>query len=66
MHVYVCVYTCTCKHVCVSIAHALSLSLFVLWFYSQHYEGYAFMRDEDMVGPLQQLLGGLSLINFNM
>ena len=34
--------------------------------YSQHYEGHAFMRDEDVVQPLQQLLGGLSQINFNM
>lgn len=34
--------------------------------YSQHYESHAFVRDEDVVGPLQQLLAGLSQINFNM
>ena len=33
---------------------------------SQYYETHAFLRDEEVVSPLQQLLAGLSQINFNM
>lgn len=58
VHIHCTLCICYCI-TCIAVCALLSLC-------SQHYEVYAFIRDEDVAGPLQQLLAGLSQINFNM
>ena len=56
------------ESVCIYYYHIGMCMYYCVYFLSlsQHYEVHAFLRDEEVVGPLQQLLGGLSQINFNM